>query len=1147
MGKSKLSVQIALLFCLIWLCGINSFGQYTRLGGYYYGTRTQPTGNEWQSFDSLAYNKEQPHAWFFSFEDLNSARKVLPQNSSLYKSLDGEWYFHWSKNYTERPKDFYKQDYSVKNWDKVQVPGCWNVQGLQKDGSLKYGKPIYSNIRAIFEHKIEVGDWQKGILREPDSDWLTYENRNEVGSYRREFTLPGQFKDKEIFINFDGVDCFFYLYINGQYVGFSENSRNTASFDISKYLNVAGNNTVAVEVYRLSDGSFFEDQDFFRLPGIIRSVYLTAKPKVCVKDIVAIPDLYDNYHKGKLEITATVKNYGDNTAKGWKLHYSLYKCELYGDKTEIVQNVVASDAVTSLTEGGEVKIKSVMDARDLVKMWSAEEPNRYVLVCQLKDKKGYTQDLVSLNVGFRKVEIKDTEAKDDEFKIAGRYFYLNGKPIKLKGVNRHETNTKTGHAITHEQMEKEIMLIKQAKINHVRTCHYPDDPYWYYLCDKYGIYLMDEANLESHQYYYGKESLSHVPELRHIHIARNMEMVHSDINHPSVIIWSMGNEAGPGENFKYTYDAVKAFDSSRPVQYERNNDYSDIGCNEYPAVAWVEKAVQGKEKIKYPFHINEYAHSMGNAVGNLIDYWNAMESTNFFIGGAIWDWVDQAIDKPVPNKQNETYWAYGGDFGDKPNDGMFCMNGIMRPDLTPKPQYYEVKKVYQNVGVKAADIKNGKIEIFNKSYFVSLDGYDIVWSLFKDGVQIGETKRVPANDIYIAPRQKKIITLPVNYRSLDNQSEYFIKVQFLQKEEKPWAKKDYVQMEEQLLLKSPSEYPVLSSDGGSLMKTESRNLISFENKNIRVCFDKTKGSVLSLEYGKNIIIEDGNGPELNCWRAFTDNDNWAEEDWLKLGLNKLYHKAKDFSYQKNLDGSYTVSFTIESRSYYSAIDTYRNQDRNPDDAHDIFSNILKPIGNDALVFTNYAVYTVYPDGSISVTNDINSNKSNAILPRLGFALNLPIKYDTYTYYGRGPENNYSDRKTSQFVGLYSSDVYHQGIMLAKPQAMGNREEVRWCALTDKNGSGVMFIADKQMSASALPYTQEQLAEAAHPYQLPQPSKVTLHLDAKVTGLGGNSCGQGGPLTKDRAMASHTVFSYMLRPVISAEKDYLIKQSKVKVQ
>ena len=621
------------------------------LGGYFYQQQAAPTGWEWQSPDSVAVNKLQPHAWFFSFKNIEEARKVLPENSSYWKSLDGMWKFHWAPNPDERPKDFFRTDYDVSKWDDIKVPVSWNMAGLQRNGKNKYGDPLYSNQRVIFQHSWQpMNDWKGGVMRTPPKDWMTYRNRNEVGSYRRNFTVPADWKGQEIYLNFDGVDSFFYLYINGKYVGFSKNSRNLAEFNITPYLNKEGEeNTVAVEVYRHSDGSFLESQDMFRLPGIFRTVALTAKPQVQISDIKAIPDLDDTYTNAKLHITAQLENLSKKAIKGYTIQYSLYANRLYSDENTLLNGVTASAKLEGkLNAKGEINIEATLDAANKVNLWSAEAPHRYTLVGELKDAKGRTIQTFSTYGGFRKVEIKDTPADKDEFGLAGRYYYLNGQPIKLKGVNRHENNVQTGHTVSREQMEHEVFLMKRGNINHVRNCHYPDAPYWYYLCDKYGIYLEDEANIESHQYYYGKQSLSHVHEFRNAHIARNMEMVHATINHPSVVIWSLGNEAGPGKNFVDCYNAIKAYDTSRPVQYERNNDIVDMGSNQYPSIAWVQGAVQGKYNLKYPFHISEYAHSMGNACGNLIDYWDAIESTNFFMGGAIWDWVDQALNKQDP-------------------------------------------------------------------------------------------------------------------------------------------------------------------------------------------------------------------------------------------------------------------------------------------------------------------------------------------------------------------------------------------------------------------------------------------------------------------------------------------------------------------
>lgn len=1123
------------------------------LGGYFYNQQAAPTGWEWQSPDSVAVNKQQPHAWFFSFRNVEEARKVLPENSSYWKSLDGLWKFHWAPNPDERPKDFYRTDYDVSQWDDIKVPMNWNLAGLQKDGNNKYGDPLYSNQRVIFQHSWQpMNDWKGGVMRTPPTNWMTYRNRNEVGSYRRTFSVPADWKGQQIYLNFDGVDSFFYLYINGKYVGFSKNSRNLAEFDITPYLNKEGEeNTVAVEVYRHSDGSFLESQDMFRLPGIFRTVALVAKPQVQVRDFKAIPDLDETYSHATLHITAQLQNLSKKAIKGYTLQYSLYANRLYSDDNDLMEGITASTPlVGKLNSKGEIVLETTLDAANKVKLWSAEAPHRYTLVGELKDAKGRTVQTFSTIVGFRKVEIKETPAEKDEFGLAGRYYYLNGQPIKLKGVNRHENNTLLGHTATREQMENEIFLMKRGNINHVRNCHYPDAPYWYYLCDKYGIYLEDEANLESHEYYYGKQSLSHVPEFRNAHIARNMEMVHATVNHPSVVIWSLGNEAGPGKTFVDCYNAIKAYDTSRPVQYERNNDIVDMGSNQYPSIAWVQGAVQGKYKLKYPFHISEYAHSMGNACGNLIDYWDAIESTNFFMGGAIWDWVDQALDKQDP-VTGKTYWAYGGDFGkdNKPNDGMFCMNGIVRPDFSPKAQYYEVKKVYQNVGVKAVDMKQGQIEIFNKNYFEPLKNYQIVWSLYKDGVCISKNQPLQGAKNIVGPREKGFYTLPYDYASLDPKSEYFVTVQFLLGKDMPWAAKGYPQMEEQLRVKgadvaAPSIAAVAKN--GKAMKLsvdKAAKRANIHGGNFQVAFDLNTGAIYSLKYGSQDIIKDGNGPKLDAYRAPTDNDAGIgyHNAWFKNGLYDLQHVVKNWNYTAKKDGTYQLDFTVESQGKEGCDVNYGNRDRDPESCYNFEKN-KRALTDADLKFTSRQIYTIYKDGSIEMQSAIGANRSKVILPRIGYSMVLPSELNQYDYYGRGPVNNYNDRKTSQFIGWYHSPVAEQGIMLPKPQAQGNREEVRWCAVTNDSQQGIVFISDSTMSASALPWSQQELTLAAHPYQLPKSSGTHLHLDAKVTGLGGASCGQGGPLTPDQVRSTPTTFGFIIRPAVKSELGNIVKVS-----
>lgn len=1119
------------IFGALLLCGsMGLSAQQPLLDGFAYGKELAPAGNEWEQPTKLSLNKEQPHTWFFTFSDVERARRLLPQFSDFYLSLDGTWKFHWVGNPEERSADFYKPSFDVSAWDDVTVPMQWNVAGIQKDGSLKYGVPIYANQPVIFQHKVAVGDWKGGVMRTPPQDWVTYKHRNEVGAYRRSFEVPAAWENREVYLNFDGVSSFFYLWVNGHYVGFSKNSRNTSSFCITPYLNRKGENIVAVEVYRNSDGSFLEAQDMFRLPGIFRSVSLTSTSKAQVRDFRVRPDLDKDYTNGSLEIEADIRNLDDKKMKGYTLSYLLYANKLYSDETELVSEGKVSDVEVAELSGGEsMTVRTVMQVKSPRK-WSAETPYRYTLVGQLKDRKGRVAETFSTALGFCKVEIKDTPASQDEFGLAGRYYYINGKPVKLKGVNRQEINPESGNAISHSQMEDEIMLMKRGNINHVRNSHYSCDPYWYYLCDKYGIYLEDEANLESHEYYYGAASLSHVPEFEAAHVARVMELAHAHVNHPSVVIWSLGNEAGPGKNFVSAYNALHAFDASRPVQYERNNDIVDMGSNQYPSIAWMREAVKGKYDIKYPFHVSEYAHSMGNAGGNLKDYWDAIESTNFFCGAAIWDWVDQALNYYDPHT-GDRFWAYGGDFGDKPNSGMFCMNGILLPDHSPKPEFYEVKKVYQNVSVKPLDMKQGRVEVFNKNYFIPLSDYRFVWSLYKDGEKIQEGDMIPASAEIVKPREKAVYTIPYKYTELKDESEYFVKVQFLLKKDMPWAKAGYVQMEEQLLLKEAGDKPSLASLTASMTKpevVENADFTTVSGKGFCVKFDNHTGTIYSLEYGGKKVIRDGEGPELDTWRAPVDNDNWAYRRWFEKGLHNLKHRVTGYtriSTKEHEENVIKLMYTVVSQAPNPAV-----LEGGVSGRYKVKELSEIPFGEDDFKFTSNQIWTVYPDGSIGLQSGVTSNDPEMILARIGYSMQIPSEFEQYTYYGRGPWNNYADRCSGYFIEQYQSKVSDLFVNFPKPQSMGNRESVRWCALTDKQGNGIEFIADSVLSASALPWSAMEMTLAPHPYQLPASTGTHLHLDAAVTGLGGNSCGQGGPLEEDCVKAGNRFINFLIRPV-----------------
>ncbi|MDR1756481.1 MAG: discoidin domain-containing protein [Culturomica sp.] len=1102
------------------------------LQGYHYASPEAPAGNEWESPENLALNKEQPRAWFFSFPDVASARKVLPEHTPFRLSLNGEWRFHWAPDPDSRPKTFYQPEFDVSRWDRIPVPSNWNVFGIQKNGSLKYGVPIYVNQPVIFQHKVAVDDWRGGVMRTPPAEWTTYKHRNEVGSYRRDFEIPQTWEGREVFIEFDGTDSFFYLWINGKYVGFSKNSRNLASFNITTYLR-PGKNTVAVEVYRSSDGSFLESQDMFRLPGIFRTVALHALPKVHIRDLKVTPDLDRTYTDGSLTIEADVRNLNKKAARDYHIVYTLFENELYSDNNKLVAGQAVTAQVGQIPSGETTEAARALLTLAAPKKWSAETPWRYTLVAELKDNKNRTVETVSVNVGFRKVEIRDTPASEDEFGLAGRYYYINGKPVKLKGVNRHESSPERGHAITQEQMEKEVMLMKQANINHVRNSHYPTQPYWYYLCDKYGIYLEDEANVESHQYYYGEASLSHPAEWENAHVARVLEMVHATKNHPSIVIWSLGNEAGPGKIFVTAYNALKKADTTRPVQYERNNSIVDMGSNQYPSIAWMRNAVKGTARIKYPFHISEYAHSMGNAVGNLTDYWEAIESTNFFCGGAIWDWVDQAIYN-YDKESGKRYLAYGGDFGDTPNNGQFVMNGIVFADLQPKPQYFEVKKVYQYIGVTPLSLSEGTFDILNKNYFEDLSGYDVLYSLWEDG------KMIQSGGLLIGAvpaRSRLIVNAPYDYNELKAGSEYFVKFQFRLKQDKPWAKKGFVQAEEQILVKAATERPSVagvSANGGRLRYVTSNDPVrTIAGDGFEVKFDFSAGTIYSLVYGKDTVIADGNGPKLDAFRAFVNNDNWAYSGWFENGLYNLQHKVANESVVFDAqDSTIAMAFTVESQAPYGSrihggTDSGRNRIEPLSD---------RPFGEEDFKFTSNLIWTIYKDGSIELQSGVTSNNPELVLPRIGYVLKIPARYADFTYYGRGPADNYADRKTGQFIEQHRSTVAGEFIGFPKPQNMGNHEDVRWCALTGPSGSGAVFVAANRLSVSALPYSALELTLAPHPFQLPPAGDTYLHLDAAVTGLGGNSCGQGGPLEPDRVYAGYHHTGFIIRPASGGVSD-----------
>lgn len=1034
---------------------------------------SQPTGHEWEEEQNLSLNKQPTHATFASFGDVESARKILPENSAYWRSLDGPWKFHWVKQPDERPRDFYKPEFDVSSWKDIPVPSSWQCEG--------YGVPVYSNQRYLFKR-----DWPH-VMEEPPKNFTAYINRNPVGSYRRDFEIPKEWSGRDVFLNFDGVDSFFYLWINGTYVGFSKDSRSPAEFNITQYLR-PGKNVVAAEVYRFSDGSYLECQDMWRLSGIFRTVSLQARPVTHIRDFFALPDLDAKYQDGSLKITGEVAG---PDANGSRVVATLFD--------DAGKQVVSAPA--NLKDG---KFEANLAVSNPHK-WTAETPNLYTLVLELKNAAGQSQEFVSTQAGFRKVEIKD------------QVFLVNGQPVKLKGVNRHENFPDTGHAVTRAQMELDMLRLKQANVNHVRTSHYPNDPYWYYLCNRDGIYILDEANIESHGYYYGAESLSHPKEWMPAHVARVMAMVERDKNHPCIVIWSLGNEAGPGENFVAAEKALKARDTSRPTHYERNNAIVDIGSNQYPDVGWTWSAAKGAAGIKYPFYISEYAHIMNNAMGDLADYWQAIESSDKILGAAIWEWCDQGLYKA--NEKGERYVAYGGDFGDAPNDGQFIVKGVVFADRTPKPCYFEVKHVYQDVTVSAADLAKGEVEIFNKYFFKDLSEFATVWELTEDGKVI-QSGSIPTPQI--APRQKAVVKIPFQQPAMKPGAEYFLKVGFQLRADYPWAKKGYELASGQVALpNAQAERPAFAPSEGELQVQQAPEALTVRGKDFTAVFDPRNGSLTRFAlHGQDVL---SGRIELNAFRCPVNNDVWTMNKWFDQGLRLLEHRAMDFKAEQVGD-TVQVKATVLSRGAHAerCIDFGGNHTRLEEGA---------PLGDRALQFRSEMVWTVFPDGAIALQTAIAPSGPVIALPKIGVRMELPERLAQMTYFGRGPQENYPDRKTGAFPGQYSSTVRDMFVPYARPNDMGNREEVRWIALTDSGGSGVLFTSLGQpMSAAALPYSATELLMANHPPELPKSTRTVLTLDAAVLGLGGASCGPG-PLERDIPKSNRAYhLGFLMRPV-----------------
>ena len=998
-------------------------------------------------------------------------------------SLDGIWKFHWVKTPAERPYWFFKDNYDTRDWDETEVPSNWQMKG--------YDVPIYVNIGYGF--KIDPPNIPH--------DW------NPVGSYKRTFTVPKEWKNKEIFLHFGAAGSAFYVWVNEEMVGYSQDSKTPAEFNITNYLR-RGDNSIAVEVYRWSDGSYLEDQDFWRLSGIDRSVFLHARPKTFIRDFFAVGDLQNDYRDGTLSLDVALSG----TAS--EMNDFVVEAVLFDNGLKIWSD---SKDVRLTEKKGEVNFfQSFPD----IKRWSAETPDLYSLVINLKDNYGNHLESVSSRIGFRKVEIVNSQ------------LLVNGVAVYLKGTNLHEHHDITGHVVDQATLLKDIRVMKSNNINAVRTSHYPQQELWYELCDKYGLYVVDEANIESHGIGYNKDvTLADKPEWAEAHLKRMQSMVERDKNHPSVIIWSMGNEAGDGHNFLNGYNWIKGRDATRPVQYERAEQstntterHTDIWCPMYARIGQIEEYAKD-ERNDRPLILCEYAHAMGNSVGNLQDYWDVIEKYPKLQGGFIWDWVDQGLMKT--NENGEKFWAYGGDWGEEgmPSDGIFCINGLVWPDREGHPSLHEVKKVYQYVGFEPVDLARGLIKITNKYDFTNLSVFSFDYEIVSDGSAIQSGKLTFPD---FRPKEEKLVDIPISKIDPAPGSEYFLNIRVSRSDEWNYVPEDHIYATAQFKL--PAEGRAVSAirDEMAVLQTNTvDNKLEVSGNEMKIVFDLEKGRMESFLFRNKELIS--KAPEPDFWRAPTDNDYGNRMDrrlgvWRKAGERTNVRRVNILRPELG-----RVVVTIEY-------------------------DIPDPEGRKVAGLVTS--YTIYGSADVVVKNQF-SKVSGTVpeLPRMGMQMRLPEEFVNLKWFGRGPHENYSDRKTSADVGLYESTADEQYIPYIRPQENGYKTDTRWLTLTNENGTGLLITGNPLICFSALRNTHEDFESPGNLAQFRKDAKsanthttdvkpgdfVKLNVDYGQMGVGGDDSWGAMIHPQYRLLERNYEYSFRMRPIV--KEDDIWKLSK----
>lgn len=1043
------------------------------------GAAAQTSPPDWENEAVFGINKEPAQASAFPFPDVASALASLPSDpfqvaarrvaTPFHRSLNGTWKFHWVNHPDKRPVDFYKPSFDVSSWADIPVPSNMEHEG--------YGTPIYTNV--IYPHPRNPPHILEGDI---PADWTARSEPNPVGSYRRTFTVPAEWDGRETFIHFDGVASAFYLWVNGQKVGYSQESRTPAIFNITKYL-TPGENLVAAEVYRWSDGSYLEDQDFWRVSGIFRDVFLVAEPKQRIRDFFLLSELDEKFVNGLVKGTVALRN---ADAKPARLSVSFV---LFGRDDKPVAQGGAVDSGWVDLAAGEEKLVTFQLPVVRPEAWTAETPAVYKAVLTLVDGNKKVVEVKACRIGFRTVRIVDG------------VYTINGKPIKMKGVNRHEHEDIKGQAIGVESMLADLVLMKRYNINTVRTSHYPNCPVWYELCDLFGIYLVDEANVECHHLCTGPERLGIQPSWRAAMVDRAVRMVERDKNHPSIVMWSLGNEAGDGDNFFAMRDAIKALDLSRPVHYQHFNDAADVDSTMYPSHDALE--AEGEKESPKPFFVCEYAHCMGNAGGGLREYWDILETHPRLFGACIWDWVDQAMRKETgrrnPDGSPEWFWAFGGDYGDKPNDGNFVCNGVIRADRKETAKLREVKKVYQNVGLQLTGANEDRITVAveNKYFFTNLRAFDVRWSLSGDGVMLQSGTLEP---LALGSREKGRLSIPAKMSALAPGADYFLRVGFYLREKTSYADAGHEIACEQMAVPYPAaSAPVAEWRTMPRIETkEEGEVVRVWGEGFQVEFNRASGRMTSLTYGGVEMIAGGEGPRLNLYRAPADNDKWFMPRMVDVGLDAPTFTPRSVQMTRLENNVVRVDALVDC------------------------------MGRDC-GYSHMASYTIFGDGSIHAENAVSPIGGPPRPARYGVLFAMPRAFDTFTWLGRGPGESYVDRKTSTDVGLYSGSVADQYEIYARTQENGNKTDVRWMSLS-RNGDGAGLLAsfDTPLAVSVHNNTPIEFHTAYHISELKPRDAVYVTIDGAHMGLGGASCGPP-PLEKYRLGTDPTRFSYVLRP------------------